>query len=109
MIRKFFCSPFLEKRVRAAVELKQLIEEVEANGQFRPKLGFSRQDLIKFIEDVGVLEHLILGENVHPELIKRSTEIVIFLDRHGKLEPSVFDTIWQQTQTKHETDVLAFY
>jgi len=48
----------------------------------RSKLNYINENiLVKFILENKILDTLILGENPHPELIKRSTEIVTFLCR----------------------------
>jgi ubiquitin carboxyl-terminal hydrolase 9/24 len=65
--------------------------------------------LVRFIEDNRILEALILGENLHAELIKRSTEIVLFLCRNNAFDANHFDYIWSQIHEKHESIALAFY
>ena len=111
LITKFLQSPYLEKKVRGAVELKQLIEDVEPiYPSNRSRLTYiNKQFLVRFIMENKILDCLILGENIHPELIKRSTEIVIFLCKNNSFDISIFDLVWNQIHIKHETIAMAFY
>ena len=112
LIIKFLQSPYLEKRVRGAIELKDMIEDVDEPiyPSNRSKLMYiNKPFLVRFIMENKILDSLILGENIHPELIKRSTEIVIFLCRNNAFDVSIFDFVWNQIHIKHETIAMAFY
>jgi len=87
----------LEKRVRGAVELKELIEDVDESTfiNHRSKLNYINKNfLASFILEQKILDSLILGENTHPELIKRSTEIVVFLCKCNVFDIEILTQVW---------------
>jgi ubiquitin carboxyl-terminal hydrolase 9/24 len=87
---KFLKSPYLEKRVKGVTEIKDLTERIE----LMKKRTISRAELVKFIKENQILETLLLGDSVHCELVKRCSEIVIFLTRNNAFAVDMIDKIW---------------
>lgn len=84
MALKFLKSTFLEKRVKGLCEIKDFTEKFkfETSNQIKLKTSISKEELIKWISVNKILDYTVLGDSVHPELIKRSSDIAIFLCRN---------------------------
>lgn len=41
--------------------------------------SINKEDLLKWIIQNKILDYTLLGDSVHPELIKRSSDVAIFL------------------------------
>lgn len=102
---KFLRSPFLEKRVKGVTEIKDILERFETT----KRRLVSKDFLVKWLQENQILEMLLLGDSVHPELIKRAGEIGVFLCRNSVFQSEMIDKIWQQSEGKHETIQLAVY
>ena len=74
---------------------------------FRNKI--TKEDLIKWITENKILDYTLLGDSVHPELIKRSSDVAVFLCRNQSFQIEYIDKIWTQNHDKHETTQLALY
>jgi hypothetical protein len=100
---KFIKAPFLEKRVKGVTDIKEMIERVENN----TSKAWTRGTLVSWICDNCVVEMLLLGENVHSELVKRCGDLVVFLIRNHALMVDMIDRIWEWNYGKHETTQIA--
>ena len=65
-----------------------------------------------------MLERVLVGDNLHEELIKRATDLASFLCRQNEFPSkishninivSLIDRIWESSQNKHETIKRAIY
>jgi hypothetical protein len=81
---RFLASPFLEKKVKALIEIKELVERFEGFYTHRPRPSISKQALIQWITNNEVLERVLIGDNLHSELIKRATELAAFLSKNDE-------------------------
>jgi ubiquitin carboxyl-terminal hydrolase 9/24 len=73
----------LEKRVKGITEIRDMIEKLDSgnfNFQNKAKL-ITKEFMIKWIRENGILELLLLGDSIHPELVKRCTDIAVFLTK----------------------------
>ncbi|CAD8072236.1 unnamed protein product [Paramecium sonneborni] len=108
---KFLKSSFLEKRVKGISEIKDFTEklkfEQQTNQKFRSSVN--KDDLIGWITQNRILDYTLLGDSVHPELIKRSSDIAVFLCRNQAFPIDYIDKIWTNNYDKHETTQLALY
>ncbi|CAD8074991.1 unnamed protein product [Paramecium primaurelia] len=111
MSLKFLKSTFLEKRVKGLCEIKDFTEKFkfETSSQIKMKTSISKDDLIKWITQNKILDYTVLGDSVHPELIKRSSDVAIFLCRNQAFQHDYVDKIWLNNYDKHETTQLALY
>eukprot|EP01022_Parablepharisma_sp_SALTPOND_P000568 TRINITY_DN102_c1_g2_i1.p1 TRINITY_DN102_c1_g2~~TRINITY_DN102_c1_g2_i1.p1 ORF type:complete len:1279 (+),score=158.36 TRINITY_DN102_c1_g2_i1:13122-16958(+) len=115
---KFIQSPYLEKRLQGIAEIRKMIERVEppaTNQRFmtQPLVlhkppWFTSEYLAKWILNNKILD-IILGEGVHPELIKRTTHILAFLAKKDMLTNELLDLLWKCQQDKHEDIVRVVY
>ena len=77
-------SPYLEKRVKGVTEIKEIIEGADKSspGKSRTK-SLNREFMIKWLRDNRILELLLVGDSIHPELVKRSTDLAVFLCKNN--------------------------
>ncbi|CAD8154340.1 unnamed protein product [Paramecium pentaurelia] len=108
---KFLKSSFLEKRVKGISEIKDFTERSKYDEQTNLKFrcSISKDDLIRWITQNKILDYTLLGDSVHPELIKRSSDIAVFLCRNQTFQIDYIDKIWINNHDKHETTQLALY
>jgi ubiquitin carboxyl-terminal hydrolase 9/24 len=99
---KFLRSPYLEKRVKAVIEVKEVLERTELP-KGRPK---SRETMIKWLRDNRILESLLVGDSIHPELIKRCTDLAVFLCKNNAF-PSKLRGFIYQLNSRHDRQDLA--
>lgn len=117
-------SPYLEKRLTGLNDIKEFIASVtrkeewlrrqtdyksnENNNQMIEEnqlfalRSFNSKSLIEWIKNQRILEQLY-GENVHTELIKRSSDIPKFLAVVRELDRKYLDLIWNASLGKHES------
>ncbi|CAD8173749.1 unnamed protein product [Paramecium pentaurelia] len=108
---KFLKSSFLEKRVKGISEIKDFTEKLKFDQQTNLKFrsSINKDDLIKWISQNKILDYTLLGDSVHPELIKRSSDVAVFLCRNQAFQIDYIDKIWINNYDKHETTQLALY
>lgn len=111
MALKFLKSNFLEKRVKGLSEIKDFTEKLkfETSSQIKLKTSINKEELIKWIVYNRILDFTVLGDSVHPELIKRASDVAFFLCKNQAFQPDYVDKIWLNNYDKHETTQLALY
>ncbi|CAD8161247.1 unnamed protein product [Paramecium octaurelia] len=111
MALKFLKSTFLEKRVKGLCEIKDFTEKLkfETTSQIKLKNSTNKEELIKWITQNRILDFTLLGDSVHPELIKRSSDVAVFLCKNQVFSNDYVDKIWLNNYDKHETTQLALY
>lgn len=119
LIEQFIASPYLEKRVKAIMELKDMIEKVECDAVRTQQLGnlaavrklkvVDKNQLVSFIKEKQIVEALMLGSNTHQEIIKRTTDIVAFISKNDQLHADFIKQLWSEGVNKHESHLRAIY
>ncbi|KAL4505333.1 hypothetical protein ABPG72_002395 [Tetrahymena utriculariae] len=113
-IIKLIKCPFLEKKILGVSQFRDIISRASANNKqyyqkdIYPYQYFDRQKLKEYLEQENLLD-FFLGENFHPEIFKRSIEILGFLSEENALLPKHIEQIWKLTENKHEADLAAIY
>ncbi|CAD8065465.1 unnamed protein product [Paramecium primaurelia] len=108
----FLKSNFLEKRVKGLCEIKDFIEKFkfETNSQIEMmKNSMNKDEFIQLIIQNKILDYTLLGDSAHPELMKRSSDVAIFLCKNQVFQNDYVDKIWLNNYNKHETTQLALY
>lgn len=92
---KFLKSPYLEKRVKGISEIKEFTEKIRAETiGAKIRTSIQKDYLTKWIRENKILELSLLGDSVHPELIKRCSEIAVFLCKNNAFSNDMIDKIW---------------
>lgn len=91
MALKFLKSPYLEKRVKGISEIRDLIEKLDApNAVFPNKTKLiTKEYMVKWVRDNNILELLLLGDSIHPELVKRCSDIAAFLTKNNSFNSTI--------------------
>lgn len=95
---RFLTSKYLEKRIAGLVDITSKIP----NFKDSPESEF----LITWIESHELLD-LIFGSSTHPELVKRSKDLVKFLYINNRFDKNNIGKLWDCAILKHETDRVA--
>jgi hypothetical protein len=51
----------------------------------------------------------LFGDGTHPEMLKRSAPVIIFLSKQNAMTLEIIDWIWKSQQGKHEETVRVVY
>lgn len=116
---KLLQSPYLEKQLNGLGDIKKLIDRIEMNTmgnnsylyQIEPmqKLRWLNSDFLgKWILENRILE-IILNENAHAELVKRTAPILVFLAKKNLVKAEIIELLWKSQQGKHEDIVRVVY
>ena len=107
-----------EKRQKAYKSWGKEIDSDENDSLYGVKVKASRfvscEQMVDWLTQNKVLE-LVLSENAHPEIVKRSSSILKFLSKHGtSYKESAFDDntvglIWLCQLGRHEEMVRTIY
>ncbi|CAG9317591.1 USP34_6 [Blepharisma stoltei] len=107
---KLLKCPYMEKRLRGLNEIKDMIEKVNNKGVYYQ--GFTkgtRWITTEFMKEWLLQENIIeivLDYN-HVEMIKRVSEIFIFLAKTGALTEDQLTLLWNSGQGRHDSLVIA--
>jgi ubiquitin carboxyl-terminal hydrolase 34 len=113
---KFLKCPYLEKRIQGLNDIRDTInaviakKEVLRHPMYSPNslsydpdpVAIDAQMMISWLKSKGIVEYLY-GENLHSELIKRSSDILKFIAVEDEMTKEYIDLLWQASLTKHET------
>lgn len=116
---QFLRSQYLEKKIAGLTDIRNVIERFQNQRRFG-RNSVTVQDIgeelieeqvdeieesekyLKWLFDHHILEYLF-GETSHPEIMKRSKEIIKFIASEGKLTRDHINMIWDSQVGKHET------
>lgn len=111
---QFLKSRYLEKKITGLTDIKSyLTTQHKFSDDLHPKLlsddnsdasveEIGQQNMLQWVQRNKLIDYLF-GDNSHPELMKRSKEIIYFLAVEGKLTAKDVDMIWESQVGKHET------
>lgn len=109
---KCLSSKNLNKRIQGISFLTNLIEAVMRKDARLPKENKTEEEMIfeiatsnsvlAFIKENKVLD-LILGDNIHEEIIRRSLPVFKLLANKKQLDTGCFDLLWKTMMEKHES------
>lgn len=109
---KFLQSPYLEKRLNGLADIKKMIDIVEKPAiqmKYSQKVVLFTSDyLAKWIVENNILG-IILNENAHAELVKRTSSILIFLAKKKEITKDMIELLWKCQQDKHEDIIRVVY
>jgi len=105
----------LEKRVLAIRSLSDLIIFILQNEKNNEKtlkgfldpaellkvIKFKKSIVLEWLEKINIFG-IIIGENIHEAILKKSASVLIFLYMNNKLPFEKIDYIWKMAQEKHE-------
>jgi len=95
-------TPYIQKRLLGITMVKGMIPKqrhFSNSSEWKDPL-----QLIKVMEDKKLLE-IILGENAHPEIIRKAEDIFLLYLSHKKLEKKHIELLWKCVNEKYE-DVM---
>jgi len=72
-------------------------------------LSLRRTKLCEYLELENFLQALLSPETFHPEILKRSMDVLAFLNEENALLPKHLDMLWRLCENKHEADLVAIY
>lgn len=107
---KLISCSFLEKRVKGANELNEIIAKVKLKTT-DPAKGtkwLTSATLIGWIESTRLIE-LLFSETSHLELIRRASEVLAFIASCNRLTERHLDLIWSAAQVTHESQIEQTY
>ena len=108
---KLLQSPFLEKRLNGLADIRKMIDKMELPqiiSQQKPSSGFNSEYLAEWIIKNNILG-IILNENAHAELVKRTSYILIFLAKKKLISKDIIELLWKCQQDKHEDIIRVVY
>lgn len=108
---KFLQSPYLEKRLNGLADIRRMIDRVELPAivsQQRPMAGFTSDYLAEWIIKNNILG-IILNENAHAELVKRTSYVLIYLAKKKLITKDIIELLWKCQQDKHEDIIRVVY
>ena len=110
MALKFLQSPFLEKRLNGLADIRKMIDFVErpVMQHLRKNIFFTSDYLAQWIVQNNILG-IILNENAHAELVKRTSNILIFLAKKKVITKDMIELLWKCQQDKHEDIIRVVY
>lgn len=104
---KLLNCPYMEKRLKGLVEIKDLIEVIDKDNSRKNTRNLSPDYLAKWLITSKVLETVM--ENSHEEMIKRTSSIIIFLAKNNYLNTAHMDLLLKYTLGRHNSLLLAVY
>ena len=112
---KFLQSGSLEKRLNGLADIKHLIDRADYSPRYAyqqqtlPKETWLTSDyLVKWIIEHKILE-MILNENAHAELVRRTAYILTFLAKKRAITKGMIELLWKSQMDKHEDIVRVVY
>lgn len=106
---KLLASPFLGKKVFGLNQVCELIEAMNRGRFSRQHFRFlSPQFLVKWIQEKDLLQ-ILLGQDIHQEILKRTPDILKFLASSNSLSPKNMVTLWESSVAQHESIVRSVY
>jgi len=111
---KYLQTPFLEKRLNGLADIKKMIEKVDLPfSDVHQSLGIKQSWLTSEYLTKWIVQHNILGiilnENTHAELVKRTSHILIFLAKKKAITKEIIELLWKCQQDKHEDIIRVVY
>lgn len=107
LILKFFRSPFMEKRLKALNEIKDLVERVQKYSNspvYRDSNWPNSKQLAEWIVKEQILQQTFAYS--HSEMMKRVSDIVIFLSKNDLFNKSMLDLFWESAVDKHDSVII---
>lgn len=111
---KLLQCPFLERRLLGLNQVRRLVDtasHVNASIAWTESDSGSRllpADVNSYLQDEGFVE-ILFGDNLHVQLVRRSAEILKFMNQNTPLSHAHLDMIWEASRGKHESVVNAIY
>ena len=106
---RFLTSKYLEKRIIGITDIISKVTQAKINEKmnFHSNLEGTRwittQYLLAWIDNHDLIE-LIFGASSHPEIVKRSCDLIKFLYTNSRFTRNHIDKLWDCAFLKHETD-----
>eukprot|EP00831_Metopus_contortus_P020770 TRINITY_DN19193_c0_g1_i1.p1 TRINITY_DN19193_c0_g1~~TRINITY_DN19193_c0_g1_i1.p1 ORF type:complete len:160 (-),score=53.81 TRINITY_DN19193_c0_g1_i1:156-635(-) len=100
-------------RLNGMAEIKKLVESVDQtsvhNYIYQATEGWMNSDyMAKWLVENKVLDQ-VLNDNTHPELVRRTAPIFIFLSKKEVLTNEMLELLWKCQIDKHEDLVRVVY
>jgi hypothetical protein len=116
MALRFLKSASIKKRLNGINEIKSIIEMTTMNlrrgwhDEDSPRRArwLTPEYLCKWIHDCKLTD-MLLGEDSHIEVIKRSASVLKFLSYNKQLTKDHLDLLWKCQDGKHEATVLGVF
>ena len=89
-------SSYIKQRLLGARLIAEAIPKPKNDSQYAED-----KDFIKVMEDYQLLD-IILGENAHPEILRKLQDIFTFLLINNKLSSKHIEMLWKCANEKHE-------
>lgn len=106
--------PFLEKKIKAIQELRDMIERFSTTGdpkvlnEKRKLRSINPEKFKNFLAQAEIFEY-VFEKSFHPEIAKRFTPIVNFLLSSNYLSKEHLELIWNSSLNKHEVNTRIIY
>ena len=113
LLFKFLESSSFDRKLKAINGFKdfQARAQEKHNDEYSNKTitkYYTPELYIQWIVEKNIIE-LIYDKYNHPELLKRSLDILKFIGSNGKIPKSIIDTIWNACKEKSEDVVITIY
>jgi len=116
---KYFKSRYLDCRVQGLNDLREVIAAVRSMNDYQkrkdsswtfsletpPKRAYrwiTTEHLVSWLEEHGILEQCLAGE-AHPELLRRTTDLIIFYAQEELLAARHLELLWKASRGVHES------
>jgi len=117
---KYFKSKYLDCRVMGLNDLREIIAAVRSMDSYQQRKKsawtfslespptrayrwISPDHLIGWLEKYDILEECLGGEHSHSQLLRRTTDIIIFYSQEEKLTPRHLERLWGASRGVHES------
>lgn len=103
---RFLTSKYLEKRIIGISDIINKVSQVKNRERIlsnSDKDTLNSSYLLSWIDSHDIIE-IIFGGSSHPEIVKRSSDLVKFLYSNSRFNRSNIDKLWDCAFLKHETD-----
>lgn len=101
LILKFFKSPYMEKRLKGLNEIKELVERVTKSSWGRESSWLTAKYLSEWITNEQIVQQILSYS--HPEMLKRVSDILIFLFKNDLLSNEHLELLWESAVGKHDS------
>ncbi|CAG9315438.1 USP34_5 [Blepharisma stoltei] len=105
-------SPYFEKRIKGLNEIKDMAERVMQRGVFVQGYSKGTRYLTPSLMSEWLIREKIIEQVLdysHIEMIKRVSDLLIFLSKSDALKQEHLELLWSSAQNKHDSLVIATY
>lgn len=95
----------LERRLRGLNDFRELIQRTQPRAAGRK---VAKPRLVAYMQEQNLL-YTLIADRPHPELLRRSADLFVFMAEAGLLTTAHVDLLWVSCSEKHESYVRAVH